>query len=513
MGIPSLRRSASVLFLVCAAGCIEASPVDPSCSDGRSRCVAQVSLGAHFGCALLRDRSVWCWGRNDEAQLGYPTTDLCPDELPDGQTRAVACHAFPFQVLGLDRAVAVSAGGAFACALRDDGTLRCWGSNSAGQLGNGLTLPSSTPATVLGLAGVTAVATGARHACAVADGRVYCWGANDRGQLGQVATSRQCAVGAASLPCETLPTVIDTLADVVAITVGAAHTCARTSKGIVICWGDDRYGQMGDGQAATMPAANPRAVIRGEEPIDGVLDLASAGDFTCGRNAEGLVWCWGRNDLGQLGSAATGSVPANCSGPCSPRPTQVPGLDFRVSLVDAGTDASTDALSEADGEARWDAGGDGGRDAGVDAPDDVTTADGGAGDAGDAGDATEPGDVVPVRDAVAAPSMVPRGIAVGGTFGCAVLDDGTVRCWGDDSLGQLGDGQRGRDPQGPVMVIATPGAAATNPLQRVVSIAGGVDNACALLADGSLRCWGSNRSGALGIGSTSVQAGPVPVSW
>ena len=132
---------------------------------------------------------------------------------------------------------------------------------------------------------------------------------------------------------------------------------------------------------------------------------------------------------------------------------------------------------------------------------------------GDAEDAGEPVDVVRERPDVAAPSMVPRGLAAGGTFACAVLDDGTVRCWGDDSLGQLGDGQRGRDPQGPVMVIATPGAAPTNPLQRVAEIAGGVDTACALLTDGSLRCWGSNRSGALGIGSTGVQSGPVPVSW
>lgn len=104
-------------------------------------------------------------------------------------------------------------------------------------------------------------------------------------------------------------------------------------------------------------------------------------------------------------------------------------------------------------------------------------------------------------------------VAAGEHFSCSLHDDGTVRCWGDDSLGQLGDGQRGRDPQGPVMVIATPGAAPTNPLQRVAEIAGGVDTACALLTDGSLRCWGSNRSGALGIGSTGVQSGPVPVSW
>ncbi|MFO0647365.1 MAG: hypothetical protein U0326_14090 [Polyangiales bacterium] len=88
-----------------------------------------------------------------------------------------------------------------------------------------------------------------------------------------------------------------------------------------------------------------------------------------------------------------------------------------------------------------------------------------------------------------------------------------MRCWGDDSDGQLGDGRRVREPQRPVMVIATPGAARTNPLQNVVSVAAGAATSCALLSDGSLRCWGSNQGGALGNGTTSAQSGPVPVTW
>ena len=119
----------------------------------------------------------------------------------------------------------------------------------------------------------------------------------------------------------------------------------------------------------------------------------------------------------------------------------------------------------------------------------------------------------PARDAVMAPSRVPRAIAAGDTFACATLEDGTVRCWGDDREGQLGDGRRVREAQGVVMVIATPGAAATNPLQSVVRVVAGSSAACALLGDGSLRCWGSNEAGALGNGTTSVQSGPVPVTW
>jgi alpha-tubulin suppressor-like RCC1 family protein len=498
MEFPTARRLASALLLVGVAGCIEPSPIDPSCTDGRSRCVAQVSLGNHFGCAVLLDRTVWCWGRNDEAQLGYPTTDLCPEELPNGQTRSIACHTFPFQVVGLDRSVAVVTGGAFACALRDDGTVRCWGGNGAGQLGNGLTLPSASPAVVRGLSGVTAIAAGARHACAVVDGRVHCWGANDRGQLGQASASQECVVGGETLPCETLATPIDTLDQVVAISAGSAHTCALTSEGISLCWGDDRYGQRGDGRAVASPSPSPRAVLDGELPLEDVRDLASAGDFSCGRNGDGVVWCWGRNDVGQLGGAAGEVTPEGCAGPCSPQPTRVPRLDFRESARDAGDDVQ----DAADGDATEDAAVT--EDAGLDA---------GARDASRDVDVVDVVDVPRVREDVTAPSMVPRGLAAGSAFACAPLDDGTVRCWGDDSVGQLGDGRRARGPQGPAMVIATPGAASTNPLQRVVAVSAGVDNACALLSDGSLRCWGSNQSGALGIGTTSVQSGPVPVSW
>lgn len=488
MGPSSLRRLASALLLAACVGCAQATPIEPRCTNGRSRCVAQVSLGAHFGCALLQDRTVWCWGRNDESQLGYPTTDLCPEELPNGETRAVACHAFPFQVVGLDKATAVATGGAFACALRDDKTVRCWGSNSAGQLGNGLTLPSASPAAVTGLSDVTAIATGARHACALTGARVYCWGANDRGQVGQANSTRMCTVGGGSVPCETVPKLVETLTDVVAISAGESHTCARTNEGLVLCWGDNRYGQIGTGRAVMTPAPFPQAVLSNDSPVEHVLDLAAAGDFACARNTDGVVWCWGRNGSGQLGRAASGSVPANCAGPCSPRPLQVPGLASRMSATDA---AVSDDASVSDDV--------------VIPPRDAARVDA----------AREPDDVVePLEDTgVLAPSTVPRGIAAGGSFACAVLEDGTVRCWGDDALGQLGDGQRGRDPRGPVMVIATPGAASTNPLQRVISVAGGAETACALLADNSLRCWGSNRSGALGIGTTAVQAGPVPVSW
>jgi alpha-tubulin suppressor-like RCC1 family protein len=512
----SRSPAAFALLIVMASGCVEQTPPDPTCVDGRSRCVSQVSLGAGFGCALLVDRTVWCWGRNDESQLGYATTDLCPEALAGGQTRAVACHTFPFQVLGLDRAVRIATGGSFACAQRDDGTVRCWGANGAGQLGNGLTLPSQTPVTVRGLSGVTALAAGARHACAISMGRVWCWGANDRGQLGRAPASRPCSTAEGAVACESQPVLVEGLENVTALTAGAAHTCARIAEGLALCWGDARYGQLGASSASEDPSPMPVAVLTDVLPLESVRDLSAGPQHTCARDENGAVWCWGRNDHGELGVEAPAGVPDRCAGPCATNPTRVPSLESRT--PDAGSEKPLDGAldasempSDTGRDAASDARGDSGRDARADATE--------TSDASDASD--EPADDASVRDvtmmpspdAVAPPSMVPRAIAAGGTFACAVLDDGTVRCWGDDSDGQLGDGQRVPAPQRPVMVIATPGAARSNPLQNVSSLAAGASTACALLRDGSLRCWGSNQGGALGNGNTSAHSGPVPVTW
>ncbi len=510
-----LRPLRRALLFVLISSCVEQVPPEPTCTDGRSRCVSQVSLGAGFGCALLNDRTVWCWGRNDESQLGYATTDLCPEELASGQTRSVACHTFPFQVTGLDHATRVATGSSFACAQRDDGTVRCWGANGAGQLGNGLTLPSPTPVAVRGLTGATALAAGARHACAVSMGKVWCWGANDRGQLGRAPASRPCSMAEGAVACESQPVQVQGLENVISVTAGAAHTCARVAEGYAICWGDARYGQLGGGSASADPSPVPVAVLSDVLPLEALRDLSAGAQHTCARDENGAVWCWGRNDHGELGSASPEGVPEHCAGPCRTSPARVPSLDRRTpdageAPLDAADDVTAnDAGRDATADARIDAAADVARDATLDARADASDAEG-TDVSEDADAAVE--DVATV-DAVAPPSMVPRAIASGATFACAVLDDGTVRCWGDNSDGQLGDGRRVQQPQRPVMVIATPGAAPTNPLQNVVSVASGAATSCALLSDGSLRCWGSNQGGALGNGTTSAQSGPVPVTW
>ncbi len=496
---------ASVRFLLLAAASLPALAscgpdpnLTPGCQSGnRSQCVVLASMGSQFGCALLTDHTVWCWGRNDESQLGYPTVDLCNEDIGGGQTRSIACHTFPSRVNGLDHANWVSSGGSFSCALLDDNTVKCWGANAVGQLGNGRMLPSETPVLVSGLSSVNVITTGARHACAIVGGGVMCWGANDRGQLGATTTA-MCGEGTSAVPCATTPVMVPGLLGVVNIAAGAMHTCARTGDGRVLCWGDNTEGQLGVGTAGPMSPTMRAPVRTVSQPLGSVTAIVAGAYHTCALRDPGVVYCWGRADHGELGNTVPMTTPMGCTDSCSPVATPVQGLPDAPPIVefDAGmSDAST-------GD---DAGGD--MDATVDMDAAVTM------DAAPADARVDARVDARGRDVMMQPSMAPQAISAGDGFACALLADTTIRCWGRDDLAQLGDGVPSPDPQPASMLIATPGAAPTNPLQNAAAIVSGRSASCARLSDGSLRCWGSNQDGALGTGNPNQPLGPVPVGW
>jgi alpha-tubulin suppressor-like RCC1 family protein len=207
--------------------------------------VSAVAAGDEFSCALLTTE-IKCWGTNRSGQLG---------------TGGVFSQATPVTIAGVAGATALAAGEDFSCAVVSGG-VKCWGNNWAGQLGNGTDADSATPVDVAGLSGVTAVTAGDNHACALLEtGGVKCWGRNDNNQLGNW-------VYADSLvPVSVLTSVGEPLTGVTKIAAGSDHTCAIVS-GSVKCWGYNSYWSQIDTSGSNRLFASPVVGLTSETAID-----------------------------------------------------------------------------------------------------------------------------------------------------------------------------------------------------------------------------------------------------
>jgi len=246
--------------------------------------VTAVAAGAYHTCAL-KGGKVYCWGRNNFGQLGDGTTTdrNTPTLVADG-------------AMGNSGVTAVAAGAYHTCALKG-GQVYCWGRNNFGQLGDGTTTSSNTPVLVangaMGNSGVTAVAAGWGHTCALKGGKVYCWGWNSNGRLGDGTTTDR-----------TTPVLVADGAMVnsgVTAIAGGLHTCAIKS-GALYCWGGNWVGQLGDG--TTTDRTTPTLVADGEMGNSGVTAVAASDYHTCALKG-GQVYCWGSNGVGQLGDGTT----------------------------------------------------------------------------------------------------------------------------------------------------------------------------------------------------------------
>lgn len=230
-----------------------------------------------FGCAVTTDNKLSCWGDNRFGQLG--TGDQDP-------------RLAPTRVDALSGEVTKATNGAgHTCAELADGSLWCWGKNTAGQLGTGDMTSRPTPAKVAMPVAVDRLSAGASFTCARgADGSLHCFGSNEYGQL-----------GLGNVMPQTKPVKVPMLGAVVRVTTGAGHTCVFTSDGIVSCWGDNREGQLGTGDRN--PRSSPTRVD--EKNLGAVTQVYAGGTHTCAQKVDGSLWCWGSNRFGQLGTGDT----------------------------------------------------------------------------------------------------------------------------------------------------------------------------------------------------------------
>ena len=302
---------------------------------GLTRGVAAVAAGGFHTCAVTTDGGVKCWGRNDEGQLGDGTnTD---SNIPVGVCADAACDLVLSEVAvpdGTSRPT-FGAGRKHTCALTDGGGLKCWGDNSSGQLGDGKACGSAcnAPTDVSGLtSGVITLGVGGSHTCAIVEGDdLKCWGWNLYGQLA-TAVARHDFIHAAPERVCAGSGCTSFLSSVLEVMAGDQNTCVKSTTSRVQCWGLNDEGQLGDGTNAN--GARPRDVCDGaacQGVLSGVEAISGGGKHTCALATGGSLLCWGWNRYGQLGIGTTDTDKVNVPGevpgvkpPVVPTPTEPP---------------------------------------------------------------------------------------------------------------------------------------------------------------------------------------------
>jgi alpha-tubulin suppressor-like RCC1 family protein len=338
-----------------------------------------IAIGYEFACGLSTSGLVKCWG-----DLGYGA-------LTAGTPQQ---SSVPVAIPGISDAVAISASST-TCVLLGTGVVECWGGDNNGLRGDGTTTPTLAPTPVTGITTAVAISV-SDHACAVLkNGTIECWGDNTRGELGNGVLGGLSAT----------PVLVQGITNAVAVSTGSQVSCALLADGTARCWGRDSNGALGTFGPALGHSSTP-VVVKG---ISGAVKITSGGGTTCVLLSNGNVKCWGANLSGEAGNGSRnyGRLPA-------------PVLVKKVSK----------ALN----------------------------------------------------------------VSMNGV-GCAALAGGTAKCWGTNYFGSLGTGLPPNE--GPKMAALVPR------LAHVGSVTAGIDFACAVIADGTARCWGTNDHGQLGNGATS----------
>lgn len=400
----SLVRSLSLaaLSVTCAVACHDWESLSSQYgADGGASptaCVAFVVTGNTSTCARRTDGTLLCWGDNRYGQLGVG--DTSPHDGPQLVTAPWPGVSKVFLPPGTGDLSASQS--VFVCVIDTQGTLWCWGDNSYGQLGDGTTTERTSPVKVTGLTvKVTHACTGASHTCAgTSDGNLWCWGSNANGQLGTGDNADHQVPAMVDMSAFAASGDGGTAATVDSLQCGAKHTCAHRTDGTMWCWGDNSYGQLGDGTMTSRNEPTQVAMLG-----TNVGRIGTGGTHTCAFTKDGFVWCWGNDQYGQLG---VGDMLMR------PVPTKLNGIS-KVGQVWTGG-AHTCALDNSATLWCW-----------------------GDNQYGQLGTGNTMAQSTPVIAASAVATGNVEGANAGGAHTCAQRkDDGAVLCWGNDQYGQLG---------------------------------------------------------------------------
>lgn len=481
-----------------------------------------IAAGGNTACGIRQNGEAWCWGRGSEGQLGNNTvaTSFSPVKVSNISNFAsleiyetAACGvakdgkgycwgneiggAFgngatstqqnvPSQILNITDFVKLSMHTNFACGLRANGQIWCWGQDTNGRLGNGPgTTSSDVPMRVINIDDFIDVDTGSIFACGIRKGgSVWCWGDDTNGKLGNgpsITASQESPypVTGANFLKMALDTRAIAITDTTPIKTaplataqhriagGVNSRCAIKTDGILYCWGSDLEGQLGNGsgitadQEAPYPITNSTGAQSWVMVSGGRLISGGRGHY-CGIKTDGTAWCWGFGTSGQLGAGnnSSSTVPVQVT---SIMPSTTPWSTI-------GAAASHSCGIKADGTLWcW-----------------------GKGSEGQLGNNGTGNSNTPVQ---VASTIGWKSISLGSDDTCGIKVDGTLWCWGNYANGRLGLGSSIAANQ------TTPQQVGTN--TDWASVSAGANHTCGIKTDGTAWCWGLRSNGRLGIGTTT----------
>ncbi|HEY9514302.1 MAG TPA: hypothetical protein VIQ74_01380 [Gemmatimonadaceae bacterium] len=338
-----------------------------------------IGAGGSHSCALDALGYAFCWGDNSVGQLGVS---------------GIEYDSVPTPVSGARRYDSLAVGQDHACGLTSDHAAYCWGSNSSGQLGIG-TLQSSrvyTPTRVVGGYSFASLTSTGVHTCGLTtEGDAYCWGWESAGELGNGKSG--------TFDSQPAPVAVLGGLRFSVMAGGTSHTCAITSAGEPYCWGNDFEGQVGDNNSSEGYRSTPVAVSGGLT----ATSIIAGGSYSCAIDEAGQTWCWGTNEMGEVGDGSfqTRLAPVAISPP-SPFVRLAPGYRHACALDSAGRAYC------------W-----------------------GFNATGQLGEGTTLRKGSPTPVATDARFTT---ISGGGGHTCALTAEGSAYCWGDNHIGQLGIG-------------------------------------------------------------------------